>query len=231
MRNYKCRGGKNHPINKPGTWIQNHKGKKVHRTSIMSKFIMSWENWKCQHNPNGISHTCSLILLSLKQPTKQTVRCYLLLSWPQLNRFSNTSMVWQSLCSLFPKAFPIRHTVKQKQTTPKEGSHTLLHVAAWLAITQMEVLCEANWSSGNVCTHTLRQAHRAACQGGCLKSHQHPEGGHRLDCYNFTIPVGQPLKSALSHQLCHRYIGTSVAFQFTLTPFQQKSDLWVSNNL
>lgn len=66
----------------------------------------------------------------------------------------------------------------------------------------MAVLCEAAEAQEMcLCTHTLRQAHGAAGQGGRLKSQQHPQGGHRLDCYNFTVPVGQPLKSDLSHQV------------------------------
>lgn len=67
-RNDKRRGEKNPNQQTRNLDWQPQRKKKVHRTS---KFSMSWENWKCQHNPNGISHTCSLILFTLKQPTKQ----------------------------------------------------------------------------------------------------------------------------------------------------------------
>lgn len=122
------------------------------------------------------------------------------------------------------KAFTIRHTVKQKQTTPKEGvTPSSTPLPGWRSHRWKYFVKPTEAQETCLCAHTHTHVHRAAHQGGHLKSHQHPEGEHRLDCYNFTVPVGQPLKSALSHQLCLRYAGTSVAFQFTQTLIQQKT--------
>lgn len=153
--------------------LEPQKEKKVHRTS---KFIMSWENWKCQHNPNGISHTSSLIM-SLKQPTKQTIRCYHLLSWPQLNQFSKTSMVWQSLCSLFPKAFTIRYTVKQKQTTPEEGvTPSSTSLPGWRSHRWKYFVKAAEAQETCVHTHRDRHTEQLAREGVSRVTHTPREG-------------------------------------------------------
>lgn len=76
MINDKCREKKTQQTNQePGFRDKPQRRKKVHRTS---KCSMSWANWTRQRSPNGISHICSLISLPLKQPTKQTIRRYLL---------------------------------------------------------------------------------------------------------------------------------------------------------